>query len=116
MSSAWFPYSRVMRRMLLAATAVAVLALPAVAAHGATATNCGSYSTTVDGARLTVTKVTATGISCSAARRLIKQCITMVGPSSRWRLSQKGQRVTMVNGSRKIAFTLTRNSGDCVGS
>jgi hypothetical protein len=40
----------------------------------------------------------------------------MVGPSSSWTLSQRGQRVTMVNGSRRVAFTLTRNSGDCVAS
>jgi hypothetical protein len=40
----------------------------------------------------------------------------MVGPSSSWKLSQRRQRVTMVNGTRKIAFTLTHNAGDCVAS
>jgi hypothetical protein len=105
-----------MRRLLLAATAVALFALPVAAASGAKASDCGTYSTKVNGTKLTVTNVAATGIACSAADKLVKQCITMVGPSSSWKLSQKGQRVTMVNGTKKIAFTLTRNSGDCVGS
>jgi len=104
-----------MRRLLLAAPVVALLALPVASAHGKT-TNCGDYSTKLNGAKLTVTDVTATGIACAPAERLIRQCITMVGPSSSWKLSQRRQRVTMVNGSRKIAFTLTRNAGDCVPS
>jgi len=104
-----------MRRLLLAAPVVALLALPVASAHGKSS-HCGDYSTKVNGSKLTVKDVTASGIACAPAERLIKQCITMVGPSSSWKLSQRGQRVTMVNGSRRVAFTLTRNSGDCVAS
>jgi hypothetical protein len=94
----------------------AALALPAAAANGAATKSCGDYSTSVSGAKLTVRNVTATGIACAPAKRLVKQCITMVGPSAAWKPSQKGNRVTLKNGSRRVAFTLTRNAGDCVGS
>jgi hypothetical protein len=105
-----------MRRLILA---TAALPPPGPAGCGRPRRHrrdCGTYSTRVNGPKLTVTHVTTTGISCTAAERLVKQCTTMVGPRSSWKLSQKGRRITMVNGSRRIAFTLTRNSGDCLGS
>jgi hypothetical protein len=74
-----------MRRLLLAAPVVALLALPVASAHGKTS-HCGDYSTKVNGSKLTVKDVTASGIACAPAERLIKQCITMVGPSSSWKL------------------------------
>jgi hypothetical protein len=101
-------------RLLPLALVALVLLLPAAAS--AKSTNCGDYSTSLADAKLTVKDVTVTGIGCTSAKRLVRQCISMVGPSPAWKLSQKGNRITMVNGRRKIAFTLTRNSGDCVGS
>jgi hypothetical protein len=102
-------------RLLLGLALVAAFVIPA-AARGASTKSCGDYSTTVAGAKLTVRNVTAKGIACTSAKRLVKQCITMVGPSSAWKPTQRGNRVTLTNGSRKVAFTLTRNAGDCVPS
>jgi hypothetical protein len=87
---------------------------PPPPAHVARA--CGDYSTSVAGAKLSVRNVTAVGIACTPAKRLVKQCITMIGPSSAWKPTQRGNRVTLTNGSRRVAFTLTRNAGDCVPS
>jgi len=79
--------------------------------------SCGAERFTIDGARIRLRGVQARGLTCRAAKRIARQCVSGTGPSGRgWTIFDVDGDVTLRRGGRRVAFTLGNARQSCAPS
>jgi hypothetical protein len=77
--------------------------------------SCGDARFTVDGATVRVGDVQASGVGCTAARRLARQCVTGTGPgTTAWTIFQVEDLVSLQRRSRRVTFAAGKAGATCV--